>query len=192
MPYEMARPMPKQIWPISSFGPAKQIAIRFGQSLLQAQRSRDPLHFTSSLDRLPGAPMPPARSLAAGLRRRGVLLSIILLLLLLLHRMTSSPRPGPVPALRKPFTQACDYSSGEWVRDASAGSSLRYDHTCKEIFKGWNCIANGKTNGRDLLQWRWRPSDGCELPWLDPLRFLERHRNTNIGLLLVPPLPCAC
>ncbi|KAK3125068.1 hypothetical protein QOZ80_7BG0599580 [Eleusine coracana subsp. coracana] len=129
---------------------------------------------------------PPARTPAAGMRRRGVVLPVILLLLtllLLLHRMMSSSRP--LPALREPsHSQACDYSDGEWVRDASAGSSLRYDHTCKEIFKGWNCIANGKVNARDMLRWRWKPSSPwCELPRLDPLRFLELHRNTNIGFV---------
>jgi hypothetical protein len=107
-------------------------------------------------------PMPPARIPAAGLLRRGVLLTILLLLLPLLllhHHLTASPRMGPILALRDPSrSQACNNSAGDWVRDASAGSSLRYDHICKEIFKGWNCIANGKANGRDLLRWRWRPS----------------------------------
>ncbi|CAN6199073.1 unnamed protein product [Urochloa humidicola] len=127
---------------------------------------------------------PPARSPASGPRRRALLLPLLLLpLLLLLLHLISSPSPLPLPAPRKP-TQSCDYSAGEWVRDASAGPALRYDHTCKEIFKGWNCIANGKANGRDLLRWRWRPSGaGCELPRLDPRRFLERHRNTNIGFV---------
>ncbi|PUZ72117.1 hypothetical protein GQ55_2G367600 [Panicum hallii var. hallii] len=127
---------------------------------------------------------PPARSPAWGPRRRALLLPFLLLpLLLFLLHLASSPSPRPLPAPRKP-SQACDYSAGEWVRDASAGPALRYDHTCKEIFKGWNCIANGKANGRDLLRWRWRPSGpGCELPRLDPRRFLERHRDTNIGFV---------
>ncbi|CAL5086616.1 unnamed protein product [Urochloa decumbens] len=127
---------------------------------------------------------PPARSPASAPRRRALLLPLLLLpLLLLLLHLISSPSPRPLPAPRKP-SQACDYSAGEWVRDPSAGPALRYDHTCKEIFKGWNCIANGKANGRDMLRWRWRPSgDGCELPRLDPRRFLERHRDTNIGFV---------
>jgi len=71
------------------------------------------------------------------------------------------------------------------VPDASTDSHLRYDHTCKEIFKGWNCIANGKRNGRSLLHWRWKPA-GCELlPRLDPHQFLERHMNTNIAFIKV-------
>ena len=98
----------------------------------------------------PMAP-PPARSPASGPRRRALLFPLLLLpLLLLLLHQASSPSPRPLPAPRKP-SQACDYSAGEWVRDASAGPAIRYDHTCKEIFKGWNCIANAKANGRDLL-----------------------------------------
>jgi len=137
---------------------------------------------------------PPARSSTAGPRRRALVLPLLLLslvLLLLLH-LTSSRSPRYLPALRKPSSrsQACDYSAGEWVRDPLAGSSLRYDHTCKEIFKGWNCIANGKTNARDLLGWRWMPAGpGCELHRLDPRRFLERHRDTSIGNF---PLPFCC
>ncbi|KAL6658013.1 hypothetical protein ACP70R_005793 [Stipagrostis hirtigluma subsp. patula] len=133
--------------------------------------------------------MPPARSPAAGPRRRGVLLLPLLLLvlpLLLLLRHLASP-PRSLPALRDPDRkppEACDYSSGEWVPDAGAGAALRYDETCKEIFKGWNCIANGKGNARALLQWRWKPSgSGCELPRLNPRRFLERHRDTSIGFV---------
>jgi hypothetical protein len=125
---------------------------------------------------------PPARSPASGPRRRFLVLLLPLLLLpifLLLLHLISSPSPRPLPAPRKPSQPCDDYSAGEWVTDASAP---RYDHTCKEIFKGWNCIANGKANGRDLLRWRWRPSGaGCELPRLDPHRFLERHRDSSIG-----------
>jgi hypothetical protein len=135
---------------------------------------------------------PPARSPAAGVRRRGALLPLafLLLLLLLLLHLTSSPARSPnSPLLRgsgdgEPRQRGpCDYASGEWVPDdddPAVSGGLRYDQTCREIFKGWNCLANGKRNGRELLRWRWRPR-GCELPRLDPLRFLERHRNTSIG-----------
>lgn len=128
--------------------------------------------------------MPPARSSAAALRRRKVLLPLVLLpLLILLTLLLISPLRS-IPALRDAALrpqQTCDYAAGGWVPDASAESNLRYDHTCKEIFKGWNCVANGKRNGLALLRWRWKPA-GCDLlPRLDPLRFLERHTNTNIG-----------
>ncbi|PWZ39183.1 Protein trichome birefringence-like 13 [Zea mays] len=132
-----------------------------------------------------------ARSTTTGPRRRALVLALLLLvpLFLILLHLTSSPSPRPLPAPRKPSSrsQACDYSAGEWVRDPLASSSLRYDHTCKEIFKGWNCIANGKPNARDLLSWRWRPvGPGCELPRLDPRRFLEHLRDTSIGNFPVP------
>ncbi|KAF7008316.1 hypothetical protein CFC21_023093 [Triticum aestivum] len=130
--------------------------------------------------------MPPARSPAAGLRRRKVFLPLVLLLPLILLTLILIFPSRSIPALRDAALrsqQTCDYAAGGWVPDSSAESHLRYDHTCKEIFKGWNCIANGKRNGHALLRWRWKPA-GCELlPRLDPLRFLERHRNTNIGFV---------
>lgn len=76
---------------------------------------------------------------------------------------------------------SCDYSDGSWIYDRD-GRLDRYDSSCKEIFKGWNCILNNKSNGRDILKWRWKPRD-CGLPPFDPLRFLRTHRDTNIGTL---------
>eukprot|EP01018_Ginkgo_biloba_P036780 Gb_13095 [translate_table: standard] len=76
---------------------------------------------------------------------------------------------------------SCDFSSGRWVQDAN--TEPRYDEMCKEIFKGWNCIANNKSNAREILKWRWQPWE-CDLPRLDPILFLERFRDTSIGNLL--------
>ncbi|CAN6450706.1 unnamed protein product [Victoria cruziana] len=75
---------------------------------------------------------------------------------------------------------SCDYSRGRWVYDPQA--EPLYDHTCKEIFRGWNCIANNKSNALELTKWRWQPYD-CDLPRLDPFNFLDRFRNTNIGFV---------
>lgn len=75
---------------------------------------------------------------------------------------------------------ACDYSDGEWIY-YPRGKSLRYDHTCKEIFKGWNCISSSKYNALDIVNWRWKPHR-CELPQFDPLLFLQRFTNTSIGI----------
>ncbi|KAM0921366.1 hypothetical protein ACQ4PT_006907 [Festuca glaucescens] len=130
-----------------------------------------------------------ARSPAAGLRQRKAFVPLLLLLpmILIILFLISPLRSIPVAsnaALRPQRTR--DYAAGRWVPDASANSQLRYDHTCKDIFKGWNCVANGKRNGRALLRWRWKPV-GCELlPRLDPHQFLERHRNTNIGSFSFP------
>ncbi|RVX10307.1 Protein trichome birefringence-like 13 [Vitis vinifera] len=76
------------------------------------------------------------------------------------------------PILVEPY----DYSDGIWIYDPGVRSAP-YDHTCKEIFKGWNCIASNKSNGLDIIKWRWKPK-GCDLPRFDPVRFLERFRNT--------------
>ncbi|KAK6159161.1 hypothetical protein DH2020_006475 [Rehmannia glutinosa] len=76
----------------------------------------------------------------------------------------------------------CNYSNGRWIYDHTVRSPPRYDHTCKEIFKGWNCIASNKSNAMDILKWRWKPY-GCDLPPFDALRFLGNFRDTNIGFV---------
>ncbi|CAM8906982.1 unnamed protein product [Rhodiola kirilowii] len=75
---------------------------------------------------------------------------------------------------------SCDFSDGKWIYDPDANP--KYDNTCKEIFKGWNCISGKKKNGWEIVKWRWKPS-GCGLRPFDPLMFLERYRNTNIGFV---------
>ena len=73
----------------------------------------------------------------------------------------------------------CNYLDGRWIRDSNR-LPVRYDSSCKEIFKGWNCISAGKSNAREINNWRWQPFD-CDLPRLDPSRFLRRYRNVKIG-----------
>ncbi|KAF3334319.1 protein trichome birefringence-like 13 [Carex littledalei] len=109
------------------------------------------------------------------------LLSVLFLVSLLysLSFRFTSQSPDQAPPLVR--TAPCNYSEGKWVRDRRA-IKPRYDQSCKEIYKGWNCIANAKSNGQDLLRWRWQPS-GCDLPLADPISFLERYRNTNIGFV---------
>ncbi|KAL3538757.1 hypothetical protein ACH5RR_002123 [Cinchona calisaya] len=82
---------------------------------------------------------------------------------------------------------ACDFSDGRWIyhdsqAEGSGSSHLRYDETCKEIFKGWNCIGSKKFNALEVVKWRWKPYL-CELPQFDPLLFLDRFKNTNIGFV---------
>ncbi|CAH8262203.1 unnamed protein product [Arabidopsis lyrata] len=80
-----------------------------------------------------------------------------------------------------PLSATCDFSDGSWIYDPNPRST-RYTSNCKEIFKGWNCIRNNKTNGLEISKWRWKPKD-CDLPSFDPLKFLQTHRNTNIGFV---------
>ncbi|XP_073005985.1 protein trichome birefringence-like 13 isoform X1 [Typha latifolia] len=108
------------------------------------------------------------------------LLCLALLCLVFSISRTSSP-PTVNPSSRFAAPSSCDYSDGTWIRDPNPVIP-RYDHTCKEIFKGWNCIAGNKSNGEDLVRWRWKPSR-CHLPRLDPILFLQRYKNTNIGFV---------
>ena len=78
---------------------------------------------------------------------------------------------------------SCNYLDGTWIHDP-IGRSPRYDNTCKEIFKGWNCIYGNKSNARDLINWRWKPTQ-CQLPSFDPTTFLHTYRDTSIGTLFI-------
>lgn len=74
---------------------------------------------------------------------------------------------------------ACDYSEGKWFYDPTVRPP-RYDETCKEIYKGWNCVAGNRSGAAEIVKWRWQPNH-CALPQFDPLRFLESYRNISIG-----------
>ncbi|KAK6916266.1 Trichome birefringence-like, N-terminal domain [Dillenia turbinata] len=120
--------------------------------------------------------------------------SLSLLLSFLKNSFLSSSSPSPVISSRTIATRqfkhdevssgGCDFSDGFWIHDPKEKerSLARYDETCKEIFKGWNCILAGKSNAKELLSWRWKPK-ACDLPNFDPIQFLERYRNTNIGFV---------
>ncbi|KAL3515410.1 hypothetical protein ACH5RR_022312 [Cinchona calisaya] len=96
---------------------------------------------------------------------------------------TSLETDGGEAVLTKSSNSAsCDYSDGRWIYDPTADKSLRYYQTCKEIFKGWNCIGSNKFNAIEIVKWRWKPYR-CELPQFDPLLFLKRFANTNIGFV---------
>ncbi|CAL5186072.1 unnamed protein product [Lathyrus oleraceus] len=76
---------------------------------------------------------------------------------------------------------SCDYSDGIWIYDESRVS--RYDSSCKEIFKGWNCVRGNKANGVEVAKWRWKPNGCSDLDQFDPLRFLQTHTHTSIGFV---------
>ena len=110
-------------------------------------------------------------------------------ILLSQHRKASIPSTSqslqgfqstvPQGSHRKIGAASCDYSDGTWIYDPNARTS-RYDNTCKEIFKGWNCISGNKSNARELIKWRWKPWQ-CGLPQFDAIRFLQNYRDTSIG-----------
>ncbi|XP_021814490.1 protein trichome birefringence-like 13 [Prunus avium] len=95
------------------------------------------------------------------------------------HSTSFEFRRSPGSGRRNPG-ESCDFSDGRWIYDPN--QSARYNNTCKEIFKGWNCISGNKFNGRELVKWRWQPKH-CDLPLFDPVRFLQMYRDTSIGFV---------
>ncbi|XP_074291597.1 protein trichome birefringence-like 13 [Silene latifolia] len=105
-----------------------------------------------------------------------VLISATLLLTFSLYKPSNPPKPTKIAS------QPCDLTDGRWVFDQTAHNSPRYDHTCKEIYKGWNCMLNNKSNSFDIVNWKWVPKS-CNLLEFDPLDFLQRFRDTSIGFI---------
>lgn len=79
-----------------------------------------------------------------------------------------------------PVRASCNYSDGKWVYDETITSPRYNASSCKEIYKGWNCIGNGKFNAVDVFRWKWKPHR-CVLPEFDPFLFLNAYRDTSIG-----------
>ncbi|KAI5069549.1 hypothetical protein GOP47_0015850 [Adiantum capillus-veneris] len=74
----------------------------------------------------------------------------------------------------------CDFSKGKWVRDRHRKPA--YDESCGDIFKGWNCLRNNKSNAKDILAWRWQPLQ-CDMPQMNATLFLEFFKNKRIGFV---------
>lgn len=72
--------------------------------------------------------------------------------------------------------EKCNLFIGDWVYDYE-GEHLYTNSSCSFIEDHQNCMKNGRPD-TDYLYWRWKPRD-CELPRLDPLRFLEFMRNKS-------------
>lgn len=70
----------------------------------------------------------------------------------------------------------CDIFDGKWVVDNSY--PLYNASECPFVEKGFNCLANGRTND-DYLKWRWKPRN-CELPRFNVYHMLEILRNKRI------------
>ncbi|WOH04840.1 hypothetical protein DCAR_0624252 [Daucus carota subsp. sativus] len=127
-------------------------------------------------------------SLSTGATHSSSRTSILLLSLLctaslyLAFSLFKSPSLSPTFHSLSDNRTPCNYSEGKWIYDPTVRSPPRYDSTCKEIFKGWNCIASNKSNAFEIIKWRWKPNE-CDLPQFDPVAFLRLYRNTNIGFV---------
>lgn len=74
--------------------------------------------------------------------------------------------------------EQCDLFNGEWIYDPSPGRSYR--EQC-EILTWKRFFSCKKSGGDDTYRhWRWKPY-GCNLPSLDPEKFLSRMRNKSFG-----------
>ncbi|XP_010671567.2 protein trichome birefringence-like 13 isoform X1 [Beta vulgaris subsp. vulgaris] len=111
-------------------------------------------------------------------------ISLLLAFSLFKSSIISPPSQNLQFQLNPTTSEHCDFTDGNWVYDTTIeiGSSTRYDHTCKEIFKGWNCYLNNKSNALEISKWKWKPRN-CDLPNFDARRFLHRFRDTSIGFI---------
>lgn len=118
-----------------------------------------------------------------------IFISLAALLLLSSHYLTSYSTTPPITqyddvvVVTGNDNASCDYSQGKWFYDPTLRST-RYEETCKEIYKGWNCIAGNRSGADDILKWRWQPHH-CALPLFDPLTFLKSHKDISIGNTLI-------
>ncbi|XP_062233098.1 protein trichome birefringence-like 19 [Phragmites australis] len=113
------------------------------------------------------------------------LISLLLLVAVLAAsnvRFTFPDRRVPFP---RPFSfhtrrgEACDIFRGEWVPDPDA--PYYTNDTCSVIHEHYDCIRYGKPD-LGFVKWRWRP-DGCDLPRLDPARFLAVMRGKSMAFV---------
>jgi hypothetical protein len=83
--------------------------------------------------------------------------------------------------------QACDIFRGDWVPDPNA--PYYTNDTCSVIHEHYDCMRFAKPDLGFVL-WRWRP-DGCDLPRLDPVRFLAVIHGLRGGTRLARQEPHA-
>lgn len=115
-----------------------------------------------------------------------ILLTLLLISLYssLLHFHTpssSSSTSSPNPPLKKLHTSpTCNFFEGKWVMDPTRRPI--YDETCPFHRNAWNCLRNKRDNMGRINSWQWVPRS-CDLPRIDPFRFLGLMKNRNIGFV---------
>lgn len=92
-----------------------------------------------------------------------------------LYRPSSSSR-----SLAVSVSPSCNYFRGKWVLDPN--HKPLYDETCPFHRNAWNCLRNKRENMTLINSWKWVPQ-GCDLPRIDPVRFLGVIRNKNVGFI---------
>ncbi|XP_028803387.1 protein trichome birefringence-like 12 isoform X1 [Neltuma alba] len=79
-----------------------------------------------------------------------------------------------------PTSSFCNLFRGSWALDPNR--KPLYDENCPFHRNAWNCLRNKRENMNLINSWKWVP-EGCELPRIDPFRFMGLMRNKNIGFV---------
>nr|CAB3499735.1 unnamed protein product [Digitaria exilis] len=93
------------------------------------------------------------------------------------HRLSLFPRPFFSSHTRR--GERCHIFRGDWVPDPDA--PYYTNATCKAIHEHYDCMRYGKPD-LGFVRWRWQP-DGCDLPRLDPWRFLDLMRGKSLAFV---------
>ncbi|XP_062082705.1 protein trichome birefringence-like 12 isoform X2 [Humulus lupulus] len=94
---------------------------------------------------------------------------------------SSSSSSSSNPPLNKIHTKpTCNFFKGHWAMDPNRIPI--YDDTCPFHRNAWNCLRNQRENMGRINSWKWVP-ETCDLPRIDPLRFLSLMKNRNIGFV---------
>ncbi|KAL6578756.1 hypothetical protein OROMI_008972 [Orobanche minor] len=73
----------------------------------------------------------------------------------------------------------CYLFNGDWIPNQD--EPLYTNNSCSFIEEHQNCMRNGRPD-RGYLYWKWKPR-GCDLPRVDPGRFLDLMRNKSWALI---------
>ncbi|KAK6129955.1 hypothetical protein DH2020_036349 [Rehmannia glutinosa] len=73
----------------------------------------------------------------------------------------------------------CNLFNGDWI--PYQAEPFYTNNSCSFIEEHQNCLGNGRPD-TGYLYWRWKPR-GCDLPRLDPKRFLDLMRDKSWALI---------
>ncbi|XP_065872630.1 protein trichome birefringence-like 12 isoform X2 [Euphorbia lathyris] len=85
----------------------------------------------------------------------------------------------PVP--KTSTSTSCNLFEGHWVVDPNAPKPF-YGESCPFHRNAWNCLRNNREGMGLINSWKWMPRE-CDLPRINPERFLGMMRNRNIGFV---------
>ncbi|WCJ18148.1 Protein trichome birefringence-like 12 [Euphorbia peplus] len=102
---------------------------------------------------------------------------ILFLSIFILYIFSTLLLPFSIPTPSSPTP--CNLFEGHWVLDPNSPKPF-YDEACPFHRNSWNCLRNNRQGMGLINSWKWLPRD-CDLPRINPQRFLGMMRNRNIG-----------